>query len=397
MDIVEKFNRNFGTWFERLFGTMQPAGPRDVLRRVIATMESARREGLDGNIYVPNQVTVTLNMANTEELSALALFLNEPDLQVAINDFIVQEGYRLKNGLSVTVQTNVVPLQGVEGTTKDAVEISCRFSNETPRAATLPVPDEQHTVAAGFMRQTRLFDGARGFVVFPESGGEEQRVAVPHAGLRIGRSRSAGNDIVLADDTQVSRSHATITVGVDQQAYLEDLGSLNGTRLNGAPVSKVPITFGDVITIGNTSLRYCATPAEEQGTNLKIVGAFGGAAADVASVGSGPLPPSRIMRPATASLVTWGESRAAERFYLASENVIGRSPTCDIVLPSRSVCMRHALLRKQPDSTTIEKLDQEAHIAIDGVPILDMNAALVPNGCILKVGDIMLRFDSEGV
>ncbi len=396
MDIVEKFNRNFGTWFERLFGTQDPAGPRDVLRRVISSMESARREGLDGNIYVPNQVTVSLTMVDTDELDALAMFLNEPDLHVAINEFIAQEGYRLKNPLSVTVKTHTLPEQSGELPPREAVEISCRYSNEVSKVVAPPASDELHTVAAGFLNAEAQFNAISGYLVFRGADGGERRIAVSQGGVRIGRSRSAGNTIVLPDDTQVSRSHAVVATGQDNRTYIEDLGSLNGTLLNGIKVSKSPLTYGDLISIGSTDIRFNATGTEEQGTNLKIIGTFGGAAAEGASAGSGPLPPSRIMRPAAACLVACGDFHTNERFYLASDNVIGRSPTCDIVLPSRVVAMRHARITKQDHSFFVEKLDNQAVLEVDGVPVSPVNLVRVPNGSMLMVGDIMLRLDGEG-
>jgi len=70
---------------------------------------------------------------------------------------------------------------------------------------------------------------------------------------RLGRE--SDNDIVLADP-RASRYHCQITFG-DGEWMLTDLGSANGTLLNGMPVS-VPqnLSHGSQITIGNTILAF---------------------------------------------------------------------------------------------------------------------------------------------
>lgn len=68
----------------------------------------------------------------------------------------------------------------------------------------------------------------------------------------IGRDPS--NSVFLNDMT-VSRSHARI-VRTDQGAIIEDLGSLNGTWVDGAIVATSPIHDGSTIQIGTFTLVY---------------------------------------------------------------------------------------------------------------------------------------------
>jgi adenylate cyclase len=82
-------------------------------------------------------------------------------------------------------------------------------------------------------------------------GGAETR-SIPLAGggiCHIGRGN--GNTVVL-DDTQVSRAHAMIQWDPSGCYYLSDLGSRNGTLVNGRRVSApVILQPGDRITIGH--------------------------------------------------------------------------------------------------------------------------------------------------
>jgi hypothetical protein len=77
-------------------------------------------------------------------------------------------------------------------------------------------------------------------------------VSVPLTGpLIIGRSPDS--DLVIADEF-VSSAHAQV-VPADGGFVLEDLGSTNGTRVNGQPATRpLPLTAGDVIEIGQNRL-----------------------------------------------------------------------------------------------------------------------------------------------
>jgi pSer/pThr/pTyr-binding forkhead associated (FHA) protein len=66
--------------------------------------------------------------------------------------------------------------------------------------------------------------------------------------------RRSHNDVVI-DNLAVSGEHAVIfSSGTD--TYLEDLGSTNGTTVNGQPVKKHLLQSGDTVEIGKYKLRY---------------------------------------------------------------------------------------------------------------------------------------------
>jgi hypothetical protein len=70
--------------------------------------------------------------------------------------------------------------------------------------------------------------------------------------LRIGRQDA---EILLANDTQVSRGHAELVVDEQGMAIIEDKGSTNGTFLNNERVQTAPLAPGDVLRIGTTQFR----------------------------------------------------------------------------------------------------------------------------------------------
>ncbi|MDQ0963988.1 ABC-type multidrug transport system ATPase subunit/ABC-type multidrug transport system permease subunit [Streptomyces sp. B4I13] len=68
--------------------------------------------------------------------------------------------------------------------------------------------------------------------------------------VRIGRA--ADNDLVV-DDLVVSRRHAELRALPDGGHEIVDLGSHNGTYLNGLPVERAPVGPGDIVGIGHSA------------------------------------------------------------------------------------------------------------------------------------------------
>jgi diguanylate cyclase (GGDEF)-like protein len=73
--------------------------------------------------------------------------------------------------------------------------------------------------------------------------------------------RDAGCALLLTD-ASVSRRHARLAF-VDGGLRVEDLGSRNGTRVNGKDVREGPLRPGDRLEVGNVLLRFdCVSPSE---------------------------------------------------------------------------------------------------------------------------------------
>ncbi|MDV9175424.1 ATP-binding cassette domain-containing protein [Streptomyces sp. W16] len=73
---------------------------------------------------------------------------------------------------------------------------------------------------------------------------------LPARTVRIGRA--AENDLVV-DDLIVSRRHAELRAMPDGTYEIVDLGSHNGTYLNGQPVARAPMGPGDIVGIGHSA------------------------------------------------------------------------------------------------------------------------------------------------
>jgi pSer/pThr/pTyr-binding forkhead associated (FHA) protein len=81
------------------------------------------------------------------------------------------------------------------------------------------------------------------------------RYELVNSSAAIGRDRT--NDVVIVDDTKVSRTHADIQFR-DGRWLLVDLESRNGTIVNGRRINQHPLRDGDRIQFGEKTFRFLA-------------------------------------------------------------------------------------------------------------------------------------------
>ena len=79
---------------------------------------------------------------------------------------------------------------------------------------------------------------------------EKHLASHPHSSHR--KQKTQGPDILLSDPS-ISRSHAMVIMD-ESGAQRIDLISKNGTHVNQTLVSDIPLSKGDVISLGNTQL-----------------------------------------------------------------------------------------------------------------------------------------------
>ncbi|APU40508.1 FHA domain-containing protein [Streptomyces sp. TN58] len=131
-------------------------------------------------------------------------------------------------------------------------------------------------------------------VAGPDAGG----VHLLHDGqIRIGRSGDA--DVPL-DDPDVSRMHCAVTVIGDGRVAVADLGSTNGTTLDGSPVGAQPVALppGALLRVGESTLRLAPGGAPALAVTPDQEGHLALAAPVPAAP---PMPPSGAEGPAGAS------------------------------------------------------------------------------------------------
>ena len=80
-----------------------------------------------------------------------------------------------------------------------------------------------------------------------------QRLRLSAKTMRIGRAPD--NNLVLADDLEASPNHAELRRSPTGLYEIVDLGSHNGTFVNGKPVSQVALTEHNIVSVGRSTFR----------------------------------------------------------------------------------------------------------------------------------------------
>lgn len=385
MEIFEKVNRAFGSWYEGLFGGSDDVRPKDILRRIFVAMEENRKEHLDDKIYVPNHYVLEIAVDDEEEKEYLRSFLVCEELETAVRRYCKQNHYEIRGGLQFTIR-EVEPDAEREGRRREKVRVRCRYDSTIPapvvqEPAAIPVPaamevapvaDNDQTVFSAYqdaeMGTVPAVAAARLAVTPPGLPPFEYTIA--KAAVTIGRSPSAGNDIVIPEDVRLSRRHARMELDADGRFTIYDLDTTNGTRVNGRRIDNQALDSGDEINIGATRIVFTRDVESDAGARGRSVEVEG----------------------RSPRLVVMDGDRDVEEFVLGSETVVGRGTTNDIVLDDRSVATRHVLLTAGAPYC-LEVLDANHLTLLNGTQLRPGDQKELQTGDRIGLGTATLRFE----
>ena len=142
-------------------------------------------------------------------------------------------------------------------------------------------------------------------------------------GATVTLGRGTGSDVRLRD-TEVSRRHAALR-STPAGLVPEDVGSANGTLVNGARPGDRPLADGDRLTVGRTTLLFDSGRPRDAGGSVDLVGDAGDAASDTLSAlpaqgrGAGSL-----TQTAASLQVLYRVTEEAVRPSLSTEQLLGR-------------------------------------------------------------------------
>lgn len=173
-----------------------------------------------GRTVVPNVFTITLSEEDYERLSVYADTL-QSELAGLARDYAEEQRYTFLGPITVSLHLDADLDTGL-----------FRVGSEAKSAVSGQNPPPAESAGARLVA----------------AGGEH----VLRKGVtRLGRG--ADSDIRI-DDPGVSRHHADIIIG--NSAMLRDLGSTNGTFVDGVQVSQTTLRDGSTIRLGSTTLTF---------------------------------------------------------------------------------------------------------------------------------------------
>ncbi len=230
MGLLERFedslDRLVNGAFARAFkAEVQPVEIASALQREV----SDRAAVIDRDrTVIPNVFHVELSEHDYKRLAVFKDAL-ETELAVLVRDYGAEQRYTLLGPVVVTIAQDDELDTGIFRVRSEArAEVSSQPHGRPGDAASAPVD----------ARQPRL-----------EVGG----TAYPLVRAITKLGRGSDTDIRI-EDPGASRNHCEVVLG--QPVLVRDLGSTNGTYVNGERVSEVEISDGTAIMIGSTQLVF---------------------------------------------------------------------------------------------------------------------------------------------
>lgn len=226
MPNLRDFERRLGGLVEGLFSKTFRSGvqPVELAKRLVKEMDAGRTVGVN-EVWAPNHFVFTLSPGDAERFEQAGAAL-ATELKTVVRENADERGWGLVGPPEIVFETG-------EGLKKG--DFTCE-------ASLVEGAEKVEPAAAPSARPT---------VVVHEDGGSR---TVPLSKEIVTIGRLAECDVVLKDKG-ASRRHAQIRTK-DGVATLTDLGSTNGTRLNGQTVQTRALEDGDRITIGTTTLEF---------------------------------------------------------------------------------------------------------------------------------------------
>lgn len=242
--------------FDGLFSRAFRSGikPLQIGRRLLQVVDAERQVDAQGRRVVPNSYLVQLSPADREGFADLEPALHQ-ELTIALREYVSQEGYHVDGKPRVAFHTN-------PDLKKGRFEIEARHVDQgtsTPEpesAATASSPPDTSAPATPATPPVAVvhdaFDRPPAVLTLP--GGQRVEIREGHYAL----GRSLDSDIVV-NDSNVSRRHAEFVCAAGE-VVVRDLGSTNGTKVNGVLISGDQILrHGDVIALGAVTLTFEAS------------------------------------------------------------------------------------------------------------------------------------------
>ncbi len=215
---LQSFEDGLGRMVEGVFSRAFKSNvrPIEIGRRLIKEIDSNRTVDMKGRRVVPNQFVVRLAADDQAALADIESALIT-ELAEAVKEYCADENYHLRGPVVVTIEID----QSVN-TGRIEVDSSVRKVGASEIVAKVTLPDDR-------------------------------KITLGKDTLIIGRLAEC--DIAF-DDSNVSRRHAEIKAVAGGFA-VNDLGSTNGTKVNGVTITfERALRDGDIISVGSHSIRY---------------------------------------------------------------------------------------------------------------------------------------------
>jgi hypothetical protein len=249
-------------FFERVFERpparlFAPQLEPEYLQRELFRALETERQMHGRRTYVPTIYRIQLNNADVATLAAQPSLAD--DLAEAVRAYARGRGYVLGGRPVVRFESSATLDEGEIEVLADAKSVPTTdrrrpnggyVAQPPPRPANAQANGATHETGYTATYETARPSAPRATVAVHVPGRAPWRVAVSSGRVRVGRALD--NELVLPDD-RVSRHHGQLSVRFGTLVYV-DLGSTNGSFVNGVRVTEIALGPSDVVQLGGSAL-----------------------------------------------------------------------------------------------------------------------------------------------
>ena len=263
MGFLKHIEKRMESLVEGVFGRAfrRQIHPVEIAKGLTKQMDEGRMVSIS-RTYAPNDFTVHLSREDRESIQAYQASLRDELIQYA-STHAENKNYHLMTPPRIRFETEetlrfgefgvTAKLTGGDGPREKGAPQDTSGQTRIFRTDESTGGEVEQGTAAISADEAKRHALAREIVEIVEIIlGDEKHTLDGRGPWGVGRSQE--NDIVI-NDPNVSRRHARIS-RADNGFLVEDLGSTNGTLLDGAPIDREMIEGGDELTFGQTTARF---------------------------------------------------------------------------------------------------------------------------------------------
>jgi hypothetical protein len=254
MSVLRNLEAKLADLVEGTFGRVfrSEVRPVEIARKLAREMDEHKTVSLS-RVYVPNEYVVWLSRDDRERFEGVESSLID-ELAAYLLEHARRERLALLSRPQIDFRTDERLSLGEFGIQARLVR---QPQEDEADAAAVPVQDDHgntmvYSTASRLRVPVEELRGPRATRALLLAEG--RRHVIPPGGALVGRSRDC--DVVLSD-ANVSRRHAEVRPGAPGTWLISDLGSTNGVRVNGRPVTDTQqLLDGDRIVLGTAELGF---------------------------------------------------------------------------------------------------------------------------------------------
>jgi hypothetical protein len=228
MPNLRDFERRLGGLVEGLFSKTFRSGvqPVEIAKRVVRAMDDGKQVAMN-EVWAPNHFEISLSSDDAPKFQQIEPALVQ-ELSGVVTETAAERGWGLVGPPEVELFVDNKLRRG------DLEVEASLVQGEEPVPAPAPAAP------------------ARAAQLCVHQEGGVRAIPIDKELITIGRLSECE---VAVRDTGVSRRHAQVRT-LEGESVVTDLGSTNGTKVNGRDVQSATLQDGDTITVGTTQIEY---------------------------------------------------------------------------------------------------------------------------------------------